>query len=383
MKQIICVSTSNFYPVPTRKQNVMTRLKDAEILYLDPPVSLLAPLKDARTFSRLLAFLKNGVKVKENITVYAPPPVIPFFNRHRWINRINQRMLAGYLKKRMRRHGFQDPYLWCYSPTSCDLVDHIQSKGVIYDCVDRHSAYKGMIDPAVVDRMEEDLAQKASQVFCTAQGLYDRLKSFNPSTALIPNGAAYELFSRAAVPLDTDQGGEKERKPVFGFVGMLQECTDYDCLEALAEAKPEASIVLIGKALPGVDLTRLSRYPNIQQLGLLPQHELPDHIRSFDVCLNLFRDGDLAKDVSPLKFYEYLATGKPIVSTRMPLQVLDYSDVVYIADNPSDFVVKCEEALSERDPEKRRRRMEYGKACSWEERVRQMEEILPQEWRSE
>ena len=135
MKQIICVSTSNFYPVPTRKQNVMIRLKGAEILYIDPPVSLLAPLKDAQTFSRLLAFLKNGVKVQENITVYAPPPVIPFFNRHRWINRINQRMLAGYLKKRMRRHGFQDPYLWCYSPTSCDLVDHIQSKGVIYDCV--------------------------------------------------------------------------------------------------------------------------------------------------------------------------------------------------------------------------------------------------------
>ena len=176
MKQIICVSTSNFYPIPTRKQNVMTRLKDAEILYIDPPVSLLAPLKDIHTFPRLFAFLKKGVKAQENITVYAPPPVIPFFNRYRWINRINQRILAGHLKRRLGRHGFHDPYLWCYSPTSCDLVEYIPSKGIIYDCVDRHSAYKGMIDPMVVDRMEEDLAQKALQVFCTAQELYDRLK---------------------------------------------------------------------------------------------------------------------------------------------------------------------------------------------------------------
>ena len=80
--------------------------------------------------------------------------------------------------------------------------------------------------------------------------------------------------------------------------------------------------------------------------------------------------------MSPLKFYEYLATGKPIVSTREPLQVLDYADVVYIAENQDDFVVKCREALQEGDPAKVEKRMEYGKACSWDERVSQMEQTL-------
>ena len=373
MRQIVCISTSNYYPVPTRKQNVMNRLKDAEILYIDPPVSLLAPMRDRSAAKRLMAYRRPGRKVRENITVSAPPPVLPFFNRYRILNRINQRALARYIKDIMKELGFTDPYLWCYSPTSCDLTHLIPNKGVIYDCVDRHSAYKGMIDPKVVDRMEEELASASSYVFCTASGLYDTLREFNSNISMIPNGADYELFSRAAMP------GEKRdnaKKPVFGFVGMLQECIDYDCMKAVAEAFPEGELVLVGRSMPGVDLSSLREYPNIRFVGLVSQERLPDIIREFDVCLNIFKEGRLSKDVSPLKFYEYLATGKPVVSTREPLQVTDYSDVVYIAENTDDFVVKCRQALQENDPAKSKKRMQYGKLCSWDERVRQMEQIL-------
>ncbi|MDI9493902.1 MAG: glycosyltransferase [Bacillota bacterium] len=395
MRQIVCISTSNYYPVPTRKQNVMNRLQDAEVIYIDPPVTMLAPLKDRSTFKRLTAFRKPGQKVKDNITVYSPPPVFPFFNKHRWINRINQKMLARYIRKRMKEQEFTEPYLWCYSPTSCDLIHLIPNRGVIYDCVDRHSAYKGMIDPAVVDTMERDLAAVADQVFCTAAGLYETLRQYNENTELIPNGVDYELFSRAAAAPGkaaakktgtwqesmteqsvTEQEVAGSNKPVFGFVGMLQECIDYQCMEAVAQAFPEGRLVLVGRSLPGVDLSSLRAYPNVRFMGLVPQAELPEIIAGFDVCLNLFKEGRLSKDVSPLKFYEYLATGKPVVSTREPLQVMDYADVVYIAENREDFVVKCREALRERDPSKVKKRMEYGRACSWDRRVQQMEQIL-------
>lgn len=372
MKQIVCVSTSNYHPFPTRKQNIMNRLSDTEILYIDPPVSYLAPLKDKSAKERLSAYKAPGEKVKEHLTVFAAPPVIPFFNKHRLINKINQKRLARYIKRRMKENGFDRPYLWCYSPTSCDLVGRIPNAGVIYDCVDRHSAYKGMIDPKVVDRMEEDLARRADQVFCTAQGLYETLVGYNKNTEMIPNGAAYELFSRAA----STEPRDETKPPVFGFVGMLQECIDYEVIMKLAEAYPEGEIDLIGKPLPGVDLSPLQQYKNIKLLGLIPQTELPEYIKRFDVCLNIFREGRLAKDVSPLKFYEYLATGKPIVSTKEPLQVIDFSDVTYICETQEDFVVKCEEALRENDPEKVARRMAYGKACSWDERVKRMEQIL-------
>jgi hypothetical protein len=121
------------------------------------------------------------------------------------------------------------------------------------------------------------------------------------------------------------------------------------------------------------------KYPNVKFCGLVPQKELPAKIKEFDVCLNVFREGRLSKDVSPLKFYEYLATGKPVVSTREPLQVADFADVVHVASGLDDFLVKCEEALRESDPikrEKAEKRMEYGRQCSWDERVKQMETIL-------
>lgn len=87
----------------------------------------------------------------------------------------------------------------------------------------------------------------------------------------------------------------------------------------------------------------------------------------------------MSKDVSPLKFYEYLATGKPIVSTREPLQVSDFAHVVHVASGLEDFLKKCEEALCEEEPgrsQKAAERLEYGRKCSWDERVKQMEAIL-------
>ena len=161
--------------------------------------------------------------------------------------------------------------------------------------------------------------------------------------------------------------------PIFGFVGMLQECIDYALLESLAKTRPDATIFLIGRTLPGVNLDSLKRYPNVVVHGLVPQPELPAFIAQFDVCLNVFRAGALSKDVSPLKFYEYLATGKPVVSTREPLQVSDFADVVYIADSEAEFLEKCGEAAREDDPAKVERRLSYGRSCSWGERVRQME----------
>ncbi|MBR2080956.1 MAG: hypothetical protein IJ980_04915, partial [Oscillospiraceae bacterium] len=91
MKQIVCLATSPWYPIPTRKQQVMSRLPDAEILYFDPAVSYLAPLKDKSAKEKIRAYREKGVKPQENITVYTLPPVLPFFNRFRFINKLNQR----------------------------------------------------------------------------------------------------------------------------------------------------------------------------------------------------------------------------------------------------------------------------------------------------
>ena len=99
---VVCLSTTNYHPLPTRKQNVMSRLRNSEVLYFDPPVSLIAPLKDKKASAYINKYKQPGEKVEghENITVYALPPVLPFFNKFRWVNKINQKRQAAFVRKK-------------------------------------------------------------------------------------------------------------------------------------------------------------------------------------------------------------------------------------------------------------------------------------------
>ncbi len=376
MKQIVCLATSPWYPIPTRKQQIMSRIPDAEILYFDPSVTYLAPIKDPNARPKLKAFRQAGEEIKPGLTVYALPPVLPFYNKFRWINRLNQKRIARYIRRRMDRHGFDRPLLWVYSPVTADCVDRIPHSALVYDCVDRHSAYGGLMNPQLVDQMELELAGKCQQVFATATGLAERLQTANPNTAFIPNGANFERFVRASQPLPCPEDLRRIPKPIFGFVGALQECIEYSFLEFAAKAHPEWSFVFIGRENPGVDISRLRAMENCHFLGLKPNTELPQYIAQFDACLNLFASGDLSKDVSPLKFYEYLATGKPIVSTPQPDQVLQYAPIIHIAATPEDFVRCCQEALSDTSQDRRDARIRAGRDSSWDARVAQILQIL-------
>ena len=175
-------------------------------------------------------------------------------------------------------------------------------------------------------------------------------------------------------PLPDDMQGIPH--PIFGFVGALQSCIEYDYLEAAAKTRPDWSFVLIGKEKPGVDLSVLHSMPNVHFLGLKPNEQLPQYLAHFDACLNLFAKSDLSKDVSPLKFYEYLATGRPIVSTKQPDQILQYAPLIEIADSPEEFITACEQSRSDTTPERTSARIEAGRACSWDSRVSQMCGIL-------
>ena len=376
MKQIVCLATSPWYPIPTRKQQVMSRMPDAEILYFDPSATIIAPLRDKSTKPLMTAWKEPGEKVRDNITVYRLPPVLPVFYKCRAINRINQKRIARFVCEKMKEHGFSKPLLWVYSPVTVDCVDLIAHEALVYDCVDRHSAYGGLMNPALVDAMELELAKKADHVFATADALADRLRTVQPKTDMIPNGANFERFVQAAQPQPLPDDMQGIPHPIFGFVGALQSCIEYGYLEAAAKARPDWSFVLIGKEKPGVDLSALHAMPNVHFLGLKPNEQLPQYLAHFDACLNLFAKSDLSKDVSPLKFYEYLATGRPIVSTKQPDQILQYAPLIEIADSQEEFISACEKSCSDTAPEQIDARIEAGRACSWDSRVAQMCGIL-------
>lgn len=380
MHHIVCLSTTAYHAFPTRKQQVMSRIPDAEILYFDPPVTYLAPLRSAAARTQLTAWKAPGEQVLPNVTRYALPPILPFYNKKRAVNRLNRKRLAECVKKAMAEHGFgPETVLWVYHPSYVDAAREIPHAALIYDCVDRHSAYPGLIDPAVVDQMEKELAQESDMVFATSVGLFETLSAYNPNTVLIPNGANYELFSRAMDPATAaDERVAALPRPVFGFVGAIQECTDLKLIEQIAALYPQGSVVFVGDPLPGVDVSALAARPNVHLLGRVPQTELPALIKGFDVCLNLFQNNRLSRDVSPLKFYEYLATGKPILISPEPSQVLLFKDAVYLAREDS-LAEACRQALSETDDSLIQRRAAYGKACSWDARVAEMRKSLAQQ----
>ncbi len=377
MRQIVCLSTSNWEGHPTSKQQVMSRIKDAEILYFDPPITMIAPLKDKSAKPRMSKYKEKGFKPAENITVYALPPVLPLYNKHRSLNRMNQRRIAAFVREKMKKHGFHNPVLWVYHPSNVDAIEHIPHSSLVYHCVDRHSAYPGLIDPAVVDGMEAELARKCDMIFATAKGLAETLKKYTDNVHLLPNGANYELFSRVDEPgLPIPNDLFNIQKPILGFIGALQDCNDYSLVSEAARRHPEWSFVFIGNPLPGVDLSEITGRDNIHLLGPKPHNELVCYIANFDACLNLFRPNALSKDVSPLKFYEYLATGKPIVSTPQPEQILDYRDVIYIGATPDEFEQQCARAIADTSPELKAKRQAYGRLCSWDARVSELREVL-------
>jgi len=165
-------------------------------------------------------------------------------------------------------------------------------------------------------------------------------------------------------------------KPVFGFVGVMQQCNDFALAAEVARRRPDWSFVFIGYPLPSVDISMLYNLPNVHMLGAKPQREVVCYLATFDVCLHLYKNEELSKHVSSMKFYEYLATGRAIVTTMLPQQVHDYADVIFIGDGADEFEKICEAAISDNTPERIAARRERAKLCSWEARIAEIREKL-------
>ncbi|MDR0248755.1 MAG: glycosyltransferase, partial [Oscillospiraceae bacterium] len=166
------------------------------------------------------------------------------------------------------------------------------------------------------------------------------------------------------------------KNPIFGHIGAISEQVDLSLPAAAAKARPEWSFVFIGEYSTNEYVTELTALPNVRFLGPKPQKQLPNYINRFDVCMNLYKASEMSRDISPMKLYEYLASGKPVVSTPQPAQALDYADVIYIAGSPAEFAESCRKAVTERDKWKVAQRANYALAASWDARVAELERAL-------
>ncbi len=377
-QDIVCVSSLDWDVPWTSKQQIMHRLAAGNrILYVEEPVTMLAPFRVSARWTRWRAIVPQLRQAEKNLWVLTPPPLLPFGNLRPSVNRVNQAVLARYIRRAIRRLGFRDYLLWSYLPTAVDLVDHLAPRALVYHCVDEHSAFPGFVDPEVVRGYDDDLTRRADLVVTTAGSLRDARLPLNPRTYHVPNAADVDHFRRA---FSEDLGEPADLAPIghprLGIVGVHNARLDLEALEALSAADPGWQIVLIGPLVAG-ELTEkdLTRIPRIHLLGAKAAAELPPYLRHLDVALIPYRMNELTRNIFPLKLFEYLAAGLPVVTSALP-ELERFRGTILMAGSSAEYPALVRRALAEDSPEARRERVALAAANSWDHRVEDISSLV-------
>ena len=246
---------------------------------------------------------------------------------------------------------------------------------LVYDCVDAYAAFPEFrgAEPWIRAR-ERALCAAADLVFCTSAPLHEAKSSLAPGrTHLVPNvgdAAHFEAAMSPATIVPPDLA--RLPRPIVGFVGAVSDYKlDVGWLAHLARVRPAWSLVLIGPhgvADPSTDLSALRVLPNVHLLGHRPYGTLPAYLKGFDVAVIPYRRNEATRAVFPIKFFELLASGRPVVISELPSLAEHYA-AVRVAADADGFVRACDAALSTDDAEGRARRLALARANTWDVRV--------------
>ena len=239
---------------------------------------------------------------------------------------------------------------------------------VVYDCMDEWTTFPG-ISPALLTA-EERLVAAADVVAVTGQRLLDKWSPANAHTVLARNADDFAHFHQ---PAPNDLLAD-ERHPIVGYFGAIAEWFDLALLLRLARERPQYTFVLIGGVF-NVPTGELRALPNVYVLGQKPYALMPAYLQHFDACLIPFKVNQITEATDPVKFYEYISQGKPVVATHMP-ELHPYQDYLYLADDPADFIRKVDLAVRENDPALRERRVALARANTWTDRVNRFKDAI-------
>jgi glycosyltransferase involved in cell wall biosynthesis len=347
-RDIVFLSTQDWNGLWTRKQRFaqMFARNGNRVLYIETPVHLLGLDVLPQDPLRFFRFMKGCRRIEDNLHVATLPILLPFFQMAHSINAANQVLVASMLRGWMRDLGFKNPILWCYTPFSEPLLRRIPHAASVYECVDEFRSAKGFVRSEVVGAMEDTLLRSVDLTIVTQENLLPRRAALCKRTFCVPNAADTDLFvsvakSNPAVPPVL----EALPRPRIGFVGHIQYWIDFGLIQYLAQRRPEWSFAMIGPIGPLAKTGPVKGLANVHFLGRQPQNEIPLFLNGIDVCLNPYFTGELANNCSPLKLYEYLAAGKPIVSSEMP-EARKFEGMVSVGGSYEEILKECERIVA-------------------------------------
>ncbi len=240
--------------------------------------------------------------------------------------------------------------LWYYTPMAMAFTRHLEPVVVVYDCMDELSLFEAA--PRALKELEAELFSCADLVFTGGQSLYESKVNQHSNVYAFPSSVDVAHFAQARnfTPDPADQVNIPH--PRLGFFGVIDERMDLELLSGIAEARPDWQLVIIGPVVK-IDPAVLPRQQNIHYVGGKTYKELPAYIAGWEVALLPFARNDSTRFISPTKTPEYLAAGKPVVSTSIRDVVRPYgqSGLVRIADTVPEFVAAVDAAMNENPDE--------------------------------
>jgi GT2 family glycosyltransferase len=239
---------------------------------------------------------------------------------------------------------------------------------IVYDCMDEWDSFPGMKPQLLV--AENLLVAEADVVTVSAQRLLDKWRGRNPRVELVRNAADFAHFTAP----QSEHLLDDVKRPIAGYFGAIAPWFDVELLTRLATERPQYSFVVIGGVFD-VDVRPLEDLPNVHLLGQQAYARMPAYLNDFDVCLIPFVVNEITAATDPVKFYEYISRGKPVVSTFMP-ELEPFGDLLYLAVDERDFLSKLDAAMTESDDALRMRRIDAARANTWTARADVMRSVI-------
>lgn len=357
LADIVLFSTADWNtPYWTNKQHMAARLvaRGHRVLFVETPGIRRPRLASGRDLGRLgrramagLKALQRGpVEVRPGLWVLSPL-ALPLLHGQALVRATNAAILRHVLVRFLEQHGFDRPDIWTYHPFMLDCVAGLARGRLVYHCVDDIAAVPG-VDAAAFQTAEERLLAMADMVFVTARRLEARCTKHCSAVHFFPNVADSDHFGRAVIGASEPRDIAAIPHPRLLFHGVLSDFKlDVGLLAAVARQRPDWQLLLIGEPREGQAesvLAPLRNLSNVHLLGARSYGDLPEYLARCDVGLLPNLLNSYTASMFPMKYYEYLAAGLPVVSTPLSF-VADATGPLEVAGTVEEFVVAIERQL--------------------------------------
>jgi glycosyltransferase involved in cell wall biosynthesis len=378
-RDIVCVGFADWdAELWTNQQHLMSRLARANRVLFVESLGLRRPTLAGRDLRRIGRRLARGLAPpRERDGVHVLSPLVVPLHGSAAARAVNRRVLPALVGRAARRLGFRAPLLWAYVPQAEALLDALSPAQVVYHCVDDIAAQKG-IDAADFRAAEERFARRADLVLASAPALAERMRTLSDRVLYAPNVADTARFATALGEGPVDPALAALPEPRIVFTGAVTATKlDLALLSELARARPDWSLALVGPVGlgdPATDVSSLAALPNVHLLGPRPYDQLPAVLRGAAAAIIPYAINELTASVFPMKVYEYLAAGLPVVAT--PLPALAGVEEVEVAAGGAATTTALERAFAADSPGARAERSRAASGHSWEARIAEIAAAL-------